>query len=104
MMGAWSGTVPSRFDAPGNVTHLVRSSIRAITFSAGRMPVRVERCEHVLGTGPIARGAPGCDVGVVVEAGADDPVAGLHVSAIARVRANVIEVMFGPNVIPRGRR
>ena len=43
MIGARSGTVPSRFEAPGSVTHFVRSSISAITFSGGSVPGRRDR-------------------------------------------------------------
>ena len=39
MMGARSGVDPSRFDAPGRVTHLVRSSISSITLAGGNCPV-----------------------------------------------------------------
>ncbi len=39
MMGFRSGAVPNRLLAPGSVTHLVRSSIRAITCSGGSVPL-----------------------------------------------------------------
>ena len=76
MIGARSGTVPRRFDAPGQrhpprplvdqLDHVLRRQL------AGR---RIERGEDVLRAGLLAGEAPRRDVGVVVEARADDAVA-----------------------------
>ena len=40
---------PSRFEAPGTVTHLVRSSMSSITFFGRQLSRgRIERRQHVL--------------------------------------------------------
>ena len=79
MMGFRSGAEPSRLLAPGRVTHLVRSSMRSMTSEGSRVPqFGVERGQHVLGAGGLRGAHPGGHVGVVVEAGAHDAVAGLQ--------------------------
>ena len=77
MIGFRSGTVPSRFDAPGSGDPL-GALVDQIDHVLGRQRAGggVERGEHVLGAGGLAGVAPRRDVGVVVEPGADDPVAG----------------------------
>ena len=79
MIGARSGVEPSRFDAPGNVTHFVRSSMSSMTLLGRQLPGRrVERCQHVLRAGSLGGAPPRRDVGVVVEACSDDPIARLQ--------------------------
>ena len=88
---------PGDGDPPGALVDEVDHGGRVE--DAGR---RVERGEHVLGAGLVAGQAPRGDVGVVVEPGADDSVAGPSVAATARVNANVRVVMFAPNTMPSG--
>ena len=103
MIGARSGCEPSRFDAPGTVTHFVRSSIEVDHVLRRQLPVcRIERCQHVLGTGRLGSTPPRGDVGVVVEPGADDPVARAQRRARPPVtRRTSAMVMFGPEADAR---
>ena len=77
MIGARSGIVPRRLEAPGTATQSGALVDQVDDLARIERPrLRVERREDVLGARLLACQAPRCDVGVVIEAGADDPGAG----------------------------
>ena len=82
MIAVTSGIVPIALLAPVTATHRVRSVSSAVTFSTGRRPLcDVEVGEPHDGARVFSDEHPGRDVGVVVEAGTDDLVAGPQVVA-----------------------
>ena len=103
MIGRRSGDVPNRFEAPGKVTQRVFSSISAITFSGGSVPVAVSN-------GARTCWAPACSHarrhGEMLASWSNRvPTTrspGRSVAPTARLNENVNVVMFGPKQMPAG--
>ncbi len=103
MMGARSGVVPRRLDAPVTATHFVRPSMRSITDCGSSSPVagsngastwvapaRSQAMRHGVTLASWSRRVP------------TTLSPGRNVAPTARVKASVIVVMLAPRQMPRG--
>ncbi len=100
MIGARSGTVPRRFDAPGSVTHAVRSSMRSITACGSSVPVAGSNGASTCSAPPVSHARRhGVTLASWSRRVPTTRAPGRNVAATARVKASVNVVMLAPNTI-----
>ena len=104
MIGARSGAVPSRFDAPGTVTHFVRSSMRSIDVARAAVARSPDRTARARARRRHRSAASRHGVMLASWSSLVPTIRspGRSVAPTARRTANVSEVMFGPKHTPAG--